>query len=113
MVRVSREAAAAKPAPWPNDLAPEDSITRSARYTTLIAEAGTYHLPDDNSEEELNPREVEPGLHKLASIRPDIGVDAGAGRWGEWLDEHVLAAMDATGPTLMIFWSWIGKVWVK
>ncbi|KAK3252281.1 hypothetical protein CYMTET_38415 [Cymbomonas tetramitiformis] len=108
------EAAAAKPAPWPDDPAPEDSITRTARWTALIAEAGTYHLPDDNSEEELNPRGVEPGLHKLASIRSDIGVDAGAGRWGEWLDEHVLVAMDATGPTLRIFWAWIvGKVRVK
>ncbi|KAK3269842.1 hypothetical protein CYMTET_21739 [Cymbomonas tetramitiformis] len=113
MVKASREAAAARPTLWPDDPVPEDSITRSARWTALIAEAGTYHLPDDNSDEELNPQEVEPGLHKPASIRPDIGVDAGAGHWGEWLDEHVLAAMDASGPTLMIFWAWIGKVRVK
>ena len=95
LTKVNKEKAAARPAPWPGDSAPEDELTRQARWTAFIAEAGTYHLPDDNSEEELNPREEEPGLSKLASIRPEIGVEVGAGRWGEWLDEHVLAAMDA------------------
>ncbi|KAK3246510.1 hypothetical protein CYMTET_43958 [Cymbomonas tetramitiformis] len=61
IVRVSREAAAAKPAPWPDDPAPEDSITRSARWTALIAE-------DDNSEEELNPREVESAVEDSAGV---------------------------------------------
>ena len=113
LTKANKEKAAARPAPWPDDPAPEDELTRQARWTAFIAEAGTYHLPDDNSEEELNPREEEPGLSKLASIRPEIGVEVGAGRWGEWLDDHVLAAMDAQGPTLMIFWAWIGKVRVK
>ncbi|KAK3241958.1 hypothetical protein CYMTET_48318 [Cymbomonas tetramitiformis] len=108
-----KEKEAARPAPWPGDPTPEDEILRLARWTALIAEAGTYHLPDDNSEEELNPREEEPRLSKLASIRPEIGVEAGAGRWGEWMDDHVLAAMDARGPTLLIFWAWVGKVRVK
>jgi len=113
IMKVNKEVAAARPAPWPDDPAPEDHLSRLARWTALVAEAGTYHLPDDNSEEELNPRGEEPGLHKLASIRPEVGIEAGAGRWGEWLDEHALAAMDAGGPTLMIFWAWIGKVRVK
>ncbi|KAK3243812.1 hypothetical protein CYMTET_46550 [Cymbomonas tetramitiformis] len=113
ITRAHQEAEAARPAPWPGDLEPEDLITRQARWQAKIAEAGTYHLPEDNSDEELNPPEKEPGLHKLASIRPEIGVDAGSGRWGEWLDGDVLAAMDAKGPTLLIFWAWVGRVRVK
>ncbi|KAK3254140.1 hypothetical protein CYMTET_36639 [Cymbomonas tetramitiformis] len=113
ITRAHQEAEAARPAPWPGDSEPEDQVTRQARWQAKIAEAGTYHLPEDNSDEELNPPEKEPGLHKLASIRPEIGVDAGSGRWGEWLDADVLAAMDAKGPTLLIFWAWVGRVRVK
>ncbi|KAK3247808.1 hypothetical protein CYMTET_42704 [Cymbomonas tetramitiformis] len=46
-----------------------------------MAEAGTYHLPDDNSDAEL--KETEENLTKLASSRPDTGVDPTAGRWGQ------------------------------
>eukprot|EP00854_Cymbomonas_tetramitiformis_P034378 gene34378-biopygen27843 len=72
--------AAIQPAPWPDDPEPEDDITRTLRHQGLVAEAGTYHLPDDNSDPEL--KETEENLTKLASIRPDTGVDPTAGRWG-------------------------------
>ena len=70
VTRAHKEAEAARPAPWPDDPKPEDPLTRQARWQANVAEARTYHLPEDNSEEELNPPEEEPGLHKLASVRP-------------------------------------------
>ncbi|KAK3287102.1 hypothetical protein CYMTET_5370 [Cymbomonas tetramitiformis] len=103
--------AAIQPAPWPDDPEPEDDITRALRHQGLVAEAGTYHLPDDNSDAEL--KEIEEDLTKLASIRPDTGVDPTAGRWGEWLDPNVFAAMYTSGPTLLILWAWIGPHEVK
>ncbi|KAK3259246.1 hypothetical protein CYMTET_31744 [Cymbomonas tetramitiformis] len=92
ITRAHQEAEAARPAPWPGDSEPEDQVTRQARWQAKIAEAGTYHLPEDNSDEELNPPEKEPGLHKLASIRPEIGVDAGSGQVFTMFQVHDLVS---------------------